>query len=474
MSEVLTPDICVIGGGSAGLTVAAAAATFGVSVALVERGRMGGDCLNTGCVPSKALIAAARRAHETRDADRFGVRTGETRVNFAAVMEHVRQAIAEIEPNDSAERFTGLGVAVLRGVARFEDRRTVRVGEIAIRARRFVVATGSRPFVPPIPNLITVPYLTNETVFELKRLPSRLIVIGGGPVGLELAQAFHRLGSVVTVLEAERALARDDPELGALLIESLRAEGIDIREGVSVARVARRGRNGVRVTLADPASSQVDGTHLLLAAGRRPDFDELALDKARIRFDERGIRVNSRLRTRNRRVYAIGDVVDGPRFTHWAGYEAGLVVRSILFRFGGRLRREILPWVTFTEPELAHVGLGETEARRRYRRLQVLRWPFSENDRAHAEADPRGLVKVLATEGGRIVGAEILGHNASELIAPFVLAVAKGLTVKDFATAVFPYPTRADAARRAAVSFYAPKLDSPWLRRLIRAIRRLG
>jgi pyruvate/2-oxoglutarate dehydrogenase complex dihydrolipoamide dehydrogenase (E3) component len=476
MSEVLRPDICVIGAGSAGLTVAAAAASFGVSVVLVERGRMGGDCLNTGCVPSKALIAAATRAQAIRDACRLGVNAGDPKVDFPAVMAHVQAAIAAIAPNDSVERFTGLGVKVVSGVARFTDPDTVRVGETDIRPRRFVLATGSRPVIPQIPNLISVPYLTNETVFELKRLPGHLIVIGAGPVGLELAQAFRRLGSKVTVLEAGKALARDNPELSALLLESLRAEEIDVREGAKVLRVARRGRSGVRVTLegAGDSPENIDGTHLLLAAGRRPDLDELDLGKARVRFDAKGIRVNKRLRTRNRRIYAIGDAVGSARFTHWASYHAGLVVRSILFRFGGKVRNDILPWVTFTEPELAHVGLAEDEARRRHRHLQVLRWPFSENDRAQAEREQRGLVRVLVTRRGRIVGADILGKNAGELIAPFVLAVERRAHVKEFATAVFPYPTRSEAARRAAIAFYAPKLNSPLLRRLIQLLRKLG
>ncbi len=475
MSNVLTPDICVIGAGSAGLTVAAAAASFGVPVVLVERGKMGGDCLNTGCVPSKALLAAANRAQAVRDAGRFGIVAGEPRTNFAAVMAHVRRAITAIEPNDSAERLTGLGVRVISGVARFADAQTLKVGETEIRARRFVIATGSRPAIPPIPNLIAVPYLTNETVFDLKRLPAHLIVIGGGPIGIELAQAFRRLGSTVTVLEAEKALAKDNPELTALLLESLRAEGIDIREGTSVTRVARRGRSGVRVTLEGPddTAPTIDGTHLLVATGRRPDLEELSLEKARVRFDAKGIRVNSRLRTRNRRIYAIGDAVGGPQFTHWAGYQAGLVVRSILFRFGGKVRHGTLPWVTFTEPELAHVGLSEEEARRRYRNLQVLRWPFAENDRAQTEGDHQGLMRVLVTKGGTIVGADILGREAGELIAPFVLAVARGMKIKDFATALFPYPTRAEAARRAAIAYYAPKLDSPLIRWVVRFMRKL-
>jgi pyruvate/2-oxoglutarate dehydrogenase complex dihydrolipoamide dehydrogenase (E3) component len=474
LTERLTPDICVIGAGSAGLTVAAAAAAFGVSVVLVERDRMGGDCLNTGCVPSKALIAAARHVQAIREAARFGIVAGEPEVDFPAVLKHVKGVIAAIEPNDSVERFTGLGVNVIRGAARFRDRSTAVVGDTEIAARRFVIATGSRPAIPPIPNLETVPFLTNETIFDLPRRPTHLVVIGGGPIGIELAQAFRRLGSQVTVLEAGRPLSKDDPELAALLIEDLRAEGIDIREGVTVMRAARRGRHGVRVTLEGEPPTQVDGSHLLVATGRRPDLGELDLEAAGVAFDAKGINVDARLRTSNRRIHAIGDVAGGPQFTHWAGYQAGLVVRSILFRFGGSVNPAVLPWVTFTDPELAHVGLTEEEARRRHGTVQVLRWPFSENDRAHTERATRGLVKVLTTKKGVVVGADILARDAGELLAPFVLAVAEGMNVKALATAVFPYPTRSEAARRAAVSFYTPKLGSPWLKRIIRTARRFG
>ncbi len=476
MSDVLTPDICVIGAGSAGLTVAAAAAAFGVSVVLVEKDKMGGDCLNTGCVPSKALIAAARRAELIREADRFGIKPLEPQVNFPAVMQHVHSVIDAIAPNDSVERFTGLGVTVLAGTARFTDRRTITVGEKLIRARRFVIATGTRPAKPPIPNLESVPYLTNETIFELKRRPNRLIIIGAGPIGLEMAQAFHRLGSEVTVLEAMKPLAKDDPELAALLLERLRAEGIDIREGVRVVRVVRRGRTGVRVVLDndDDEPLQLDGTHLLIAAGRSPAIADLGLKEAGIAFDASGIKVNSKLRTRNRRVYAIGDVAGGPQFTHWAGYHGGLVVRSILFRFGGRVSPHLLPWVTYTDPELAHVGLTEEQAFKRYKNVQVLRWPFAENDRAQAERETEGLVKVLTTKSGKIIGADVLARDAGELIAPYAMAVAEGLSVKSLIKTVLPYPTRSEAARRAAIAFYAPKLDSPWVRRVIGFMRKLG
>lgn len=476
MAEVLTPDICVIGAGSAGLTVAAASAAFGTSVVLIEKGEMGGDCLNTGCVPSKALIAAARHAHMMGEGTPFGIKPVQAQLNFSAMMQHVRDTIAAIAPNDSVERFTGLGVTVLKSTARFTDRRTVEAGDKLIRARRFVIATGTRPALPPIPNLDAVPYLTNETIFDLKRRPNRLIVIGGGPIGLEMAQAFRRLGSEVTVLEAVKALAKDDRELSTLLLARLRGEEIDIREGVRIARVTRRGRTGVRVTLEadgdDP--EHLDGTHLLVAAGRRPVVADLGLKEAGIAFDTAGIKVNNTLRTRNRRVYAIGDVAGGPQFTHWAGYHGGLVVRSILFRFGGRVRPDILPWVTYTDPELAHVGLTEDEAFRRHRHVRVLRWPFAENDRAQTERDTEGLVKVLTTKSGKIIGADILGRDAGELIAPYAMAVAEGLTVKSFINTVMPYPTRSEAARRAAVQFYAPKLDSPWVRRVVGLLRKLG
>jgi pyruvate/2-oxoglutarate dehydrogenase complex dihydrolipoamide dehydrogenase (E3) component len=474
MAEVLRPDICVIGAGSAGLTVTAAAAAFGVSVVLVEKGRMGGDCLNTGCVPSKALIAAARHAQAIRRAPAFGVKAGEPEVNFQAVHDHIHGVIANIAPNDSAERFTGLGVKVIRAHGRFTGRRTLEAGDYRIRARRFVVATGSSPLLPPIPGLDTVPHLTNESIFDLTRLPGHLIVIGAGPIGLELAQAFARLGSDVTVLETKRALAHDDPELAALAIQAVERDGVVLRQGVGIARVARRGRYGVRVALEASAGEEtIDGTHLLVATGRQPMIAGLGLEAARIRHNETGIKVSKRLRTSNRRIYAIGDVTGGHQFTHWSAYQAGLVVRSILFRFGGRMKPDLVPWVTYTDPELAHVGLSEEEARRRHRKIRILRWPIAENDRAQTDRATAGLVKVIVTRRGRILGAGIVGANAGELIAPWALAISQGLTVRAFMDTVLPYPTMSETAKRAALSFYTPKLQSPWPRRIIRWLRRL-
>lgn len=477
--RTLTPDICVIGAGSAGLTIAAAAAAFKVPTVLIERGRMGGDCLNTGCVPSKALIAASRHMQTIAEVGRFGISVKAAEVDFAAVMDHVHGVIAAIAPNDSVERFTGLGVQVIQGDARFKNGRTIVVdsenGLTEVIARRFVLATGSSPAIPPIPGLDSVSYLTNETIFDLRELPAQLVVIGGGPIGLEMAQAFRRLGSEVTVLETGKALSRDDPELAALLLEDLRAEGIRIREGATVTRVAGRDGGGLRVTVeGGEGAGEIDGTHLLVAAGRKSDLEGLGLMEAGIEFDKRGVTVDRNLRTSNRQVYAIGDVSGGPQFTHWAGYQAGLVARSVLFRFGGRARDGILPWVTFTDPELAHVGLTEDEAVKKGENVQVLRWPFSENDRAQTERATRGLVKVLVSRKGRILGVNILGRDAGELIAPWVLAISEGLSVKSFTSAVFPYPTRSESARRTAISFYAPKLASPWVGRAVQLLRRFG
>ena len=475
MTIELKPDICVIGAGSAGLTVAAAAAAFGVDVVLLEKGKMGGDCLNYGCVPSKALIAAAKHAHAIREGKAFGVSAGEPQVDFQRVHDHIHEVIDEIHKNDSVERFTGLGVDVIQEAGRFTDRRTVTAGEHEIKARRFVIATGSGPLVPPIPGLDKVDYLTNETLFDLTKLPKHLIIVGGGPIGVEMAQAFRRLGSEVTVLEAFKALGKDDPELAERVLESVRADGVAIREGAKVTKVARFGRSGVRVTVeTDDGEETLDGSHLLVAVGRKANVDGLGLDEAGIAHSPRGITVDARLRTTNRRVYAAGDITGGFQFTHWAGYHAGLVVRSILFRFGGKVNNDLIPWATYTDPELAHVGLTEEQARERHGKIHVLRWPYAENDRAQAERAPTGTVKVIALPKGQIVGAAIVGRNAGELIALWALAMSQKLTVKALTETVLPYPTLSETAKRVAVTYYTPKLDSPWLKRMIRFMRLFG
>ncbi|GAB4352621.1 MAG: NAD(P)/FAD-dependent oxidoreductase [Oricola sp.] len=475
MSEVLKPDICVIGAGSGGLTVAAAAAAFGVPVVLVEGGRMGGDCLNYGCVPSKALIAAGKAADAMRHAGAFGIRPVDPEVNFGKVNEHVRSVIGAIAPNDSVERFTAMGVHVIREYGRFVDRRTLVAGDYEVRARRFVIATGSSPFVPPVPGLDTVPYLTNETIFDLTRKPGHLIVIGGGPIGLEMAQAHRRLGCEVTVIEGLTALAKDDPELAAIVLDRVRAEGVTILEGAKVVEVANKSRSTITVRFETAAGpGEVTGTHVLVATGRRPNVGRLDLDKAGVAMDKAGIRVDGALRTTNRKIFAIGDVAGGPQFTHVAGYHAGLVVQTILFRFAGKVRRDIIPWVTYTDPELAHVGLSEEEARRKSRKIHVLRWPYAENDRAQAERRTVGHAKLVTDGKGRILGATIAGAGAGEMINLFSLALANRMKVANLRAFISPYPTMTEMAKRAATAYYVPATRNPWVRRLIRFMRVFG
>ncbi len=475
MSETITPDICVIGAGSAGLTVAAAAAAFGVAVVLIERGEMGGECLNTGCVPSKALIAAARHAHAAGQAPAFGIDAGAGTADFGQVHAHVRSVIDRIAPNDSAERFTAMGVRVVRESAAFVDPRTVVAGGLAIRARRFVVATGSTAAVPPIPGLSDVPYLTNETLFQLDRRPERLLIVGGGPVGMEMAQAHRRLGCDVTVVEAAAALGGDDPELVAVLLERLASEGVTIHQRATVRSAERLGEGGVVLMVEEGgATHRVEGDALLVATGRAPRTEGLGLEAAGIAYGAQGIEVGPGLRTSNRRAYAVGDVVAGsPRLTHAGSYHAGLVVQQILFRLPARAKLEGLPRVTFTDPELAHVGLGESEARRRGA-VRVLRWPFAENDRAQAERLTEGMIKIVTDRKGRILGASILGAGAGEMINMWSLAVGKRLTVADLRSYIAPYPTMSEIGKRAALAYYAPVTRKPSVRRLVRFLARFG
>jgi len=436
---------------------------------------MGGECLNTGCVPSKSLIAAGKRARVLAEAGAFGVSARAGEVDFGSVHKHVHDVIAAIAPNDSKERFTGLGVRVIEGAARFKNKRTVVVGEgTEIRARRFVIATGSSPMLPPIPGLAETPHLTNETVFDLTTRPEHLIVIGAGPIGLELAQAFRRLGSAVTVLEAAQPLAREDAECAAVVLDALAHEGVDISSGVAVVRV-EGGDAKVKVIVRDgEAERTIEGSHLLVAAGRRANADDLALERAGIKHDGHGIAVNKRLKTANKRVYAIGDVAGQGQFTHLANYHAGLVIRNALFRQRVEVNEDVIPRVTFTDPELAHVGLTEAEARARRLRIRVLRWPYHENDRAQAERETQGHIKVVTDAKGRILGATIVGATAGELVTAWTLAISERLNIRAFAGIIIPYPTLAEIGKRAAITYFTPSLTNSWVRRIIGLLRRFG
>ena len=464
-------DVLVIGAGSGGLSVAAGAAQMGVRVVLLEGGEMGGDCLNTGCVPSKALIAAAHVAHDQRHADRFGIGASDPQVDYAAVQDHVAEVIAQIAPNDSQDRFESLGVQVIRAYGRFVSKRRVQAGDYMIKARRIVIATGSSPMVPPIPGLSDVPYLTNETLFQLRDKPQELLILGGGPIGMEMAQAHARLGCTVTVLEGARALGKDDPELAQIVVQTLRGEGVAIHEETMVSEVAQTGGR-IEVTTKD--GQRFSGTHLLVAAGRRANLDRLDPKAGGITITNGAVSVNAGLRSSNRRVYAIGDAVGGMQFTHVAGYHAGLVIRSMLFALRARVQHHHIPWVTYTAPELAQVGLTESAARAQHGpRLEIARFDIAHNDRAIAQRAAQGCIKVMVVRG-RPVGASICGPGAGEQIALWSMAIGSRMKMSQIAAMIAPYPTLSDVSKRAAGAYFTPRLfDSPMVKRVVRLVQRV-
>jgi len=462
-------DLCVIGAGSAGLSLAAGAVQMGARVVLVEGHKMGGDCLNYGCVPSKALIAAARQAHLVRRGG-FGITAADPGINYAAAMEHVEGAIAAIAPHDSVERFEGLGVRVIRAWGRFVSPRELEAGDDVIRARRFVIATGSRPLVPPIPGLEDVPYLTNETLFDLRERPEHLLIVGGGTIGLEMAQAHARLGARVTVIEGDRALNREDPDLARIVLERVASEGVEIVEGAQAERVS--GHPGAIVV--ETGKGRFSGSHLLIAAGRRPSLDRLDLPAAGVETTRAGVRVGRDLRSTNRRIYAIGDAAGGLQFTHLAAYHAGVVIRPILLGLPARAKVAHIPRVTYTDPELAQIGPTEAEARDAHGdKLNVARFDYVDNDRAVTTGQTEGFVKVMVV-GGRPIGASIVGAEAGELIGLWTLVIANNLKMTAVANMVAPYPTLGELNKRAAGAYFSPKLfENPWVKAAVRTIQRV-
>lgn len=467
-----TYDICVIGGGSAGLSVAAGAAQMGARVVLVEKGEMGGDCLNTGCVPSKALIAAAHAAHAGRAASVFGVDYPEPKVDFARVHAHIHGTIGKIAPHDSVERFEGLGVRVIKEHARFVSDREIEAGGNRLTARRFVVATGSRASAPPIPGLSDVPYMTNESVFDMTELPARLAVIGGGPIGIEMAQAFARLGSEVTVLERFMILPKDEPEAVAVVRKALIGEGVQLYENVEIAGVAKDG-GGITISgRHEGAAVNLSVSHVLVAAGRTPNTAGLGLEKAGIEYGPRGITVDARMRTSNKRIHAIGDVAGGPQFTHVAGYHAGIVIRNALFGLPAKVDYRALPWVTYTDPELAHVGLTEAQAREAGGEVRTLSESFAHNDRALAEARNEGLIKVVIDGKGRLLGATIVGPHAGEMIGFWALAINQKVKLSALAGLILPYPTLSEISKRAVGGYFTPTIYGSRVKRLVGLVQR--
>ena len=441
-------DLCVIGAGAAGLSVAAGAAQLGIGVVLIEQDRMGGECLNTGCVPSKALLAAAKAAQMIRNAKSFGI-GAEPLIDFQRVRAHLRSVIDAIAPHDSVERFEQLGVEVIRGKARFTGRRRIAVNGRELRAHRVVIATGSAPAVPRIPGLDQVPFFTNETIFDNDSLPRHLVILGGGPNGIEIGQAYRRLGAAVTIIERDKALSKDDPELARPLLQRLATEGVAIHEGADLKAVARDGDSIILTVEEAGQEFELRGSHLFIATGRAP-------------------------RTSARGIYAVGDVVNGPRFTHVASYHAGIVIRNALFRLPARIDYRSLPWVTYTDPELAQVGMTEERARNRYGdKVRVLRVPYEANDRAQTERHTEGMLKLVADARGRVLGASILGTHAGELAHLWVVAIEQKLKLRHVAQMIAPYPTWGELDKAAAAEFFKPLIARPLTRAIARTLFRL-
>lgn len=464
----LNVDFCVIGAGSGGLSFAAGAAQMGASVVLVESGKMGGDCLNTGCVPSKSLIAAAKiKKMMSKGKDLGWDLSGE--VDYNKVHKHIHKVIKTIAPHDSIERFQSLGVKVIASRGKFLDKKHLETDEYIVKAKRFIVSTGSYPFIPSIKGIKKVKYYTNEDIFDLEELPKALVVIGGGPIGIELAQAFHRLGSEVTVLEAMTALPKDDLDLTLELKAILLEEGIRIKEGVEINSIEPKG-GGLIHYKHEGKSQSLQASHILVATGRRANIQNMNLDKAGIKYSDIGIEVNNKLRTTNRRVYAIGDCIGGYQFTHVAGYHAGIALRNTIFGLRSVVETRAIPWVTYTDPELAHVGSLESQLKEQGVKYQVLEIPFSDIDRSVAEQDTKGRIKVLVSSKGYVLGASILGTYAGELIYPWVMVIQNGLKVSALTGSIAPYPTLNDMTKRVAGLYYRDKLFGSSMQRIVKIL----
>ncbi len=461
-------DLCIIGAGSGGLVLASGAVQLGARVTLVEGGLMGGDCLNYGCVPSKALLAVAKRVQAARQGGP-GVAGAEPQVDFPAVMARVQEAIAAIAPHDSQERFEALGVHVIRAWARFTAPDRIEAGDKVITARRFVIATGAHAIVPDLPGLDQVPYFTNETIFTLTTLPEHLVILGAGPVAVEMAQAFRRLGARVTMVARSRVMGQDDPQAVAVVTDRLRSEGVTIREGCQASAVRRAGQ-GVGITLSD--GTVLDASHLLVAMGRAPAISRLNLSAAGVAVTDGGVVVDRSLRTTNRKIFAIGDVAGGPQFTHLAAYQAGLVLRQAVLGLPAR-SKAALPRVTYTEPELAQIGPTEAMARATYgAALTVVREEFSHMDRAITDQTTEGFIKLMIVKG-RPVGVTLVGAHAGEQISLWALALAGRVKLSTVAGMVAPYPTLNEISKRAAGAYFSPRLfGNPWLKTLVRAVQR--
>lgn len=457
-------DVMVIGAGAAGLTAAGGCALYGLRTALIERERMGGECLNTGCIPSKALLAAANAAQAVRDAGRFGIRVASPSVDFAAVRAHVRRAIDTIAPHDSIETMAGYGVEVIAGSARFLSPHRVAVGDRVLAAPRIVLATGSRPAVPPIPGLGDVGFLTNETLWDLEALPDHLAILGAGAVGVEMAQAFRRLGSAVTLIDAGLPLARADRDAAAVVLAALQRDGVTIRSQTTITRI------DPGPVLHCGSGEPVVASHILVATGREA-VTELGLDQAGLSAGSDGFVVDARCRTAVRHIYAIGDCRAGPRLTHVAGHEGAVVVQNIALGLPAKAERRRVPQAIYTDPELAQLGPTEAEARAGGGRVEVNVAPFADDDRSVAEGTPAGLIKLVRVNG-RTAGVTVVGTGAGELLLPWAQVLAGRASRFALSGTIVAYPTRSERSKQAAFASLRPKLFSPALKRWARLLAR--
>ena len=467
-------DMVVIGAGAAGLTATGMSAMLGAKTALIEAKKLGGDCTWTGCVPSKTLLKAAKVAHSMRTAERYGMRAIQPKFNFAKIMEHVHTTQSHIyEEADAPPVYEKLGVKVICAHASFLDRHRVKLRsesgtEWEVASRNFIISTGSGPALPPVGGLSDVDYLTNETIFSLTKLPRRFIVVGSGPIGVEMAQAFRRFGSEVTIVSFENTvLFRDDRELTALLRESLAAEGIQFLFDSTVSRIEPNGKE-IRITAENRFSKfkvTIEGDAVLFATGRRANFNGLNLEAAGVRTDKGGVVIDKRCRTSRRNIFACGDVAGHLQFTHMAEHMAKVAVSNALLRFPASIDYKHATWCTFTDPELAHVGASEAELKEKETSYDVYRFPFSKIDRAVTETETTGMIKVMAKRlTGKILGVDILGAHAGEMIGEYALAMRNGVTLRQIADTIHPYPTYVLGNRRAADQWYIRKLSPGYIR----------
>lgn len=466
-------DLVIIGGGAGGLGVTSGAAQLGLDVALIEKSdKLGGDCLHYGCVPSKTLIHAANVAHEMRTADQLGLEAVSPSINLAQVNQHVANVINHIQEHDDPDRFRSYGAQVEFGMPKFLDPNTIEVNGQKIKSKRFVLAMGSSPAIPPIKGLQEAGFVTNETIFQLQQLPKSMVVLGAGAIGLEMALAFARFGTKVTVVEMlDSILAQMDSELTSLLQSQLEKEGVTFYLGYKVTAVTEQ-----KAVIAENKAGntiQVDADEILVATGRKANVEGLDLDKAGVEYSARGVSVDARLRSNQKHIYAMGDMVDGPfKFTHMAEYHAGIVIANTAFRLPKKANYRVVPAVVYTQPEVAVVGLTEQQAKAQYGKIDVMRFEFKDVDRAITDVATVGMTKVIAHKG-KIVGAHILGPQAGELIAELALAMQANLKIGQISATIHAYPTLAQVNRRVVNTYYGPKLFSPKVRNIVKWINRI-